>query len=51
MPSMIIRNPKVGEFTDESDYDRRHTAYRKMQHWWGHLLVQWGLRTGRITRP
>ena len=51
MPSIIIRNPKVGEFTDETDYNRRHTAYRQMYYWWGRLLVQWGLRTGRITKP
>ena len=50
MPHCIVRDPAVGYWTDEKDYNRRLNAHREMFHWWASTLIAWGIRTGTITR-
>lgn len=49
MPNTILRNPSVGYWNNEPDYDRRLDAYHRMMWWWHKTIINWGINSGYIT--
>ena len=47
---MILRNPCVGYWNNEPDYDRRLAAYHEMMGWWHRTVVVWGINLGIIDK-
>ena len=45
---IILRNPCVGYWNNEPDYDRRLEAYNEMMEWWYRTVVVWGINLGRL---
>ena len=48
MPTCIIRDPGIGYWTTEADYDRRYEAHLKMSYWWHKTITLWGIANGLI---